>query len=84
METEFEKFSFGFLKAAASKSLKCLTPSELQQITGGPVEKIDWEEVEEMVTYQGMYFGQHPMIQQFWEMVKTYDEEQGRELLLFW
>lgn len=56
---------------------------EVQILIGGVNSPIDLDDLRRNTNYGGLYDDEHPVIQAFWKVVNTFDQEQRRQLLRF-
>ena len=56
---------------------------EVQILIGGVNAPIDLDDLRRHTNYGGLYDDDHPVIQAFWKVVNTFDQEQRRQLLRF-
>lgn len=68
--------------------LSMFNQSELQRLVGGDSSEIDVEDLRRNTTYSGLYEvgddGQeHPVIQMFWEVLRSMEDSQRRDVLKY-
>lgn len=72
----------GFYKVVSKELLECLTFDELELALCG-IPYIDVEDWEENSVYRGNYHSKHKVVKWFWEILRTFKQEQLSNLLLF-
>jgi len=73
----------GLMDVIPEPVLRIFEPLELGSIISGPVHVVikDWRA---NTVYEDGYSATSPVVVMFWEVVRTFTEEQRRSLLLFW
>ncbi|OKL56359.1 hypothetical protein UA08_08511 [Talaromyces atroroseus] len=79
---QYEAFARGFFTCIDRSSLSMFTPETLQTMIEG-TQEIDMYELQRHATYDGGWDAGHPLIVQFWKIVKNYSREQKARLLEF-
>uniref|UniRef100_H3D8E5 Ubiquitin-protein ligase E3A n=1 Tax=Tetraodon nigroviridis TaxID=99883 RepID=H3D8E5_TETNG len=83
VETQFRAFKKGFLMVTQESPLKHLfRPEELELLICGS-KKLDFGALEETTEYDGGYSKDTPIIKDFWETIRAFEEEQKRLFLQF-
>ncbi|KAJ7562478.1 hypothetical protein O6H91_03G070600 [Diphasiastrum complanatum] len=82
IERQFEAFKRGFYKLSKGSVLNLFQPVELEQlICGSP--NLDFEALERGTIYEDGYTKNSRCIQDFWEVVHSFNEESKKKLLFF-
>ncbi|KAH8862843.1 putative E3 ubiquitin-protein ligase HERC4 [Schistosoma japonicum] len=82
-ETSYKAFEKGFLQVCNGYSLKLFHPFELQALVVGS-EVINWDELRQNTTYQGVYWDRHQVIIWFWEvLLHDFTVEEKKKFLRF-
>lgn len=82
VEKEFQAFSLGFHRVCGGIVLNLFHPQELMEFVVGSQE-YDFSELEIAATYHGEYFGNHPVIQRFWNVFHNYSTVMKKKFLAF-
>ncbi|TNM87607.1 hypothetical protein fugu_005828 [Takifugu bimaculatus] len=83
VETQFKAFKKGFLMVTQESPLKHLfRPEELELLICGS-KKLDFDALEETTEYDGGYSKDAQIIKDFWETIRSFEEEQKRLFLQF-
>lgn len=78
----FDAFAKGFLRVCGGPILKKFQPEELEQlICGSPV--LDFEALESCVKYENGYRRDSRIINEFWELVHAFSQDERKRLLFF-
>ncbi|TGZ64889.1 hypothetical protein CRM22_006165 [Opisthorchis felineus] len=67
-EAPYRAFERGFHQVCAGHALKFFRPMELQSLVVGS-EVVNWNELRQNTSYQGVYWDHHPVIEWFWEVL---------------
>ncbi|VDP79256.1 unnamed protein product [Echinostoma caproni] len=67
-EGPYKAFEGGFMQVCAGYVLHFFRPMELQSLVVG-LEVINWNELRENTSYQGVYWDHHPVIEWFWDVL---------------
>ncbi|CAH8562696.1 unnamed protein product [Schistosoma turkestanicum] len=82
-EIPYKAFEKGFLQVCGGYSLKLFQPSELQSLVVGS-EVVNWDELRQNTTYQGVYWDRHPVIIWFWDvLLYDFTVEEKKKFLRF-
>ncbi|CAH8660627.1 unnamed protein product [Schistosoma rodhaini] len=82
-ETPYKAFEKGFLQVCGGYSLKLFQPSELQSLVVGS-EVVNWDELRQNTTYQGIYWDRHQVIIWFWDvLLYDFTIEEKKKFLRF-
>jgi hypothetical protein len=79
---QMKAFKQGFRTLLPEKALTLFTPYSLQTLIEGH-QDIDVIQLERHTRYDDGYSPDHPLIREFWELVRTYDKDERRQLLEF-
>ncbi|KAL1966935.1 hypothetical protein VTN77DRAFT_3679 [Rasamsonia byssochlamydoides] len=79
---QYEAFARGFYTCLDRTALSIFTPEALKTVVEG-IQEIDIDELERHARYEGGFGPSHPMIQDFWQIVKQYPPEKKAQLLEF-
>lgn len=79
---QYEAFARGFYTCLDRTSLSIFTPEALKTVIEG-IQEIDMDELERHARYEGGYGRWHPVVQDFWHIVKKYPPEKKARLLEF-
>lgn len=79
---QYEAFARGFYTCLDRSALSIFTPEALKTVVEG-IQEIDIDELERHARYEGGFSPSHPMIQDFWQIVKQYPPEKKAQLLEF-
>lgn len=79
---QYEAFARGFYTCLDRISLSIFTPEALKAVVEG-IQEIDIDELERHARYEGGYGRWHPVVQDFWHIVKKYPPEKKARLLEF-
>lgn len=79
---QYEAFARGFYTCLERLPLSIFTPEALKTVVEG-IQTIDVDELERHARYEGGFSPTHPMIQDFWQVVKHYPSEKKARLLEF-
>lgn len=79
---QYEAFARGFHTLLSPKALSILDPILLERLTEGTHE-LDVNELQRFTTYENGYSSTHPVIKQFWQIVRAWPSEKQRKLLEF-
>ncbi|KAI8050799.1 HECT-domain-containing protein [Syncephalis plumigaleata] len=87
LNVQIERQSRAFLRGLSHlielRWLRLFDTLELQGLIGGAYKPIDVEDLRHNTVYGGDYHDKHPIIQRFWRVVDSFDDEQRRKLLRF-
>ncbi|KAA0194253.1 HECT and RLD domain containing E3 ubiquitin protein ligase 4 [Fasciolopsis buskii] len=67
-EKPYKAFEGGFMQVCSGEVIHFFRPMELQSLVVG-LEVINWTELRENTSYQGVYWDRHPVIEWFWEVL---------------
>ncbi|CAH8467511.1 unnamed protein product [Dicrocoelium dendriticum] len=67
-ESPYRAFERGFHQVCSGHALKFFRPMELQALVVGS-EVVDWNELRQNTSYQGIYWDHHPVIEWFWQVL---------------
>ena len=79
--TEYTAFEKGFFTCLDRRAVSLFNPASLKLLVEGNQE-IDVDALEKTATYDG-YSAEEPLIQDFWQVVRSFPPEQVRNLLEF-
>ena len=79
--TEYTAFEKGFFTCLDRKAVSLFNPTSLKLLVEGNQE-IDVDALEKTATYDG-YSAEEPLIQDFWQIIRSFPPEQVRQLLEF-
>jgi len=79
---QYEAFARGFYTCLDRSALSIFTPEALKTVVEG-IQEIDLEELEQHARYEGDFNPTHPLIRDFWQIVKQYSPDKKRQLLEF-
>ena len=79
---QYEAFARGFYTCLDRSALSIFTPEALKTVVEG-IQEIDLEELEQHARYEGDFNPTHPIIRDFWQIVKQYSPDKKRQLLEF-
>lgn len=79
---QMKAFKEGFRTLLPEKALTLFTPYSLQTLIEGH-QDIDIVQLERHTRYDDGYSPDHPLIREFWDLVRTYDKDERRQLLEF-
>ncbi|KAH0538890.1 hypothetical protein FGG08_004546 [Glutinoglossum americanum] len=82
ISAQYEAFARGFFVCLDRKSLTLFTPPTLRPLLEGTLE-IDISALEKSARYDDGYSPNHPLIKDFWSIVRSYTPLQKRQLLEF-
>ncbi|KAG5443772.1 putative E3 ubiquitin-protein ligase herc4, variant 2, partial [Clonorchis sinensis] len=82
-EAPYRAFERGFHQVCAGHALKFFRPMELQSLVVGS-EVVNWNELRQNTSYQGVYWDHHPVIEWFWEVLLVeFSVEDKKKFLRF-
>ncbi|PYI11266.1 hypothetical protein BO78DRAFT_393232 [Aspergillus sclerotiicarbonarius CBS 121057] len=79
---QFEAFAQGFYTCLDRTALSIFTPEALKTVVEG-IQTIDIRELERHARYEGGFGPSHPVIRNFWSIVRRYPAEKKAQLLEF-
>ncbi|KZF21159.1 hypothetical protein L228DRAFT_240036 [Xylona heveae TC161] len=79
---QYEAFARGFFVCLDRKAISMFSPEAFQSIVEG-VQGIDIDALERTARYEDGYSSGHPLIQQFWQIVRQFSPVEKRHLLEF-
>jgi hypothetical protein len=82
IQPQFEAFQRGFCTCLDEKALSVIEPETLLFIAEGHHD-FSIDELERATLYEEGYHANHPLIQAFWHIVKSYSKEKQAKLLEF-
>ncbi|EHY57923.1 hypothetical protein ABEF92_001502 [Exophiala dermatitidis] len=82
IEPQYEAFARGFYTCLDRTALSIFTPETLKSVIEG-YQEINIDELERTVTYDDGYSRTSPTIVDFWHVVRSFSQEQHRQLLEF-
>ena len=82
IQPQYDAFARGFFVCLSKKALAIFTPEALQNVVEGN-QTIDVAELQNATKYENGYSADHPTIQDFWFIVRSFSEDQIRKLLEF-
>ncbi|EUC67353.1 ubiquitin-protein ligase E3 C [Rhizoctonia solani AG-3 Rhs1AP] len=87
LRTQIRKQTDAFMEGLAdvidAKWLRMFNQQELQMLIGGTPDSIDIDDLRENCVYGGLYDESHEVIERFWRVVDTLNQDQRRALLRF-
>ena len=78
---QYEAFAAGFFKCVDKEAIRMFRPEGLKRLVEG-YRTIDVKELKQITEYEG-YTAESPVIQNFWQVVEDFSQEQLRHLLRF-
>lgn len=82
VEKQFDAFSHGFHRVCGGRVLEFFHPQELMEMIVG-IQEYDFNELEKGAEYLGEYYGNHPVIQNFWNVFYEFDASHKKKFLAF-
>ncbi|KAI9835868.1 MAG: hypothetical protein M1819_001766 [Sarea resinae] len=79
---QYEAFARGLFVCLDKTALSIFTPEALRSVVEG-IQEIDVDGLEQTVRYEDGFSPQHPLIQDFWHIVREFSADQKRKLLEF-
>ncbi|CAE6519926.1 unnamed protein product [Rhizoctonia solani] len=87
LKTQIRKQTDAFMEGLAdiidAKWLRMFNQQELQMLIGGTPDPIDIDDLRANCVYGGLYDESHEVIQRFWKVVDTLNQDERRALLRF-
>ncbi|CAE7132589.1 unnamed protein product [Rhizoctonia solani] len=87
LKTQIRKQTDAFMEGLAdiidAKWLRMFNQQELQMLIGGTPDQIDIDDLRANCVYGGLYDDSHEVIERFWRVVNTLNQDQRRALLRF-
>lgn len=87
LRTQIRKQTDAFMEGLAdiidAKWLRMFNQQELQMLIGGTPDPIDIDDLRANCVYGGLYDESHEVIQRFWKVVDTLNQDERRALLRF-
>ena len=82
MQPQFDAFMKGFLMLCDGMGFSLLSPAELEQLVCG-VPHLDFLALQSNAKYDAGFHPEHPTVELFWEVVKSFGAEDQKRLLFF-
>jgi len=82
VQPQFDAFMKGFLMLCDGMGFSLLSPAELEQLVCG-VPHLDFLALQSNAKYDAGFHPEHPTVELFWEVVKSFGAEDQKRLLFF-
>lgn len=76
-------FLRGFQKLIEKEWIEMFTENEIQLLISGSLESLDVDDLRSHAQYSGGYHQDHPVIEMFWEIIKSFSLEYQKKFLKF-